>query len=134
MLTWGFIGVGNIAERIMHAFVRMPDMRVLAVNGRDPGKLRAFCTKWNIQRPYDSYDEMLADNDIDIIYIATPHIVHYDHTLKALRAGKHVLCEKPMAMSEAETESLVREACSANVFFMEGLWTRFFRLWSGCVS
>jgi predicted dehydrogenase len=110
----------------MHAFVQMPDMRVLAVNGRDPGKTRAFCAKWSIERPYDDFDAMLADRDIDIIYIATPHLVHHDNTARALRAGKHVLCEKPMAMSASETEDLVREARSAGVFLMEGLWTRFF--------
>jgi predicted dehydrogenase len=126
ILNWGFIGVGNIAERIMPAFLQVPDMRVIAVNGRDPGKTRVFCSKWNIKGVYDDYDAMLADPDINIVYIATPHLVHHEHTLKALRAGKHVLCEKPMAMSEAETADLAREARSAGVFLMEGLWTRFF--------
>jgi predicted dehydrogenase len=126
VLNWGFIGSGRIAERIMPAFLQIPDMHVLAVNGRDSGKSRAFCARWNIERVYDSLDEMLADSDIDIIYIATPHLVHHEHTVSALRAGKHVLCEKPMAMSGAETEDMAREARSAGVFLMEGLWIRFF--------
>lgn len=125
-MKWAFVGVGNIAERIMPAFRMVSGSEVLAAFGRSPEKVRGFCERWGIPRPYTDYAEMLRDADIEAVYIATPHIVHRDHAIAAIRMGKHILCEKPMAMSENETREIVEAARKQGIFLMEALWTRFF--------
>lgn len=128
-MRWGFVGTGKIAQRIMVAFELVPDAQVIAAYSRNVPAMHAFCDQWNIPKRYETVDELVNDPDVDIVYLATPHIVHYEHTVKALQAGKHVLCEKPMAMSRQETEALVALAREKGVFFMEALWTRFFPIY-----
>ena len=77
---------------------------------------------------YGSYEELVADPEVDIIYVATPHSHHYANTLLALRAGKHVVCEKPFTVNAEQTKILVRVAKENNLFLMEAVWTRFFPL------
>ena len=125
---WGFVGTGRIAERIMPSFRMLPQAEVVAAYSRNREAMDAFCKKWSIPKQYAELDDLLADPEIDIIYLATPHIVHFEHTRKALLAGKHVLCEKPMAMDAQETRVLVELAREKKVFFMEALWTKFFPL------
>lgn len=125
-MRWGFVGTGKIAQRIMVAFQLVPQAQVAAAYSRNREAMHAFCEQWSIPKCCDTVEELVSDPEVDIVYLATPHIVHYEHTAKALRAGKHVLCEKPMAMSQRETADLVKLAREKGVFFMEALWTRFF--------
>lgn len=125
-MHWGFVGTGKIAQRIMPAFRLVPEAQVVAAYSRNEAAMHAFCRQWDIPRPCQTVEELVDDPEVEVVYLATPHIVHYEHTTKALQAGKHVLCEKPMAMSRRETEALVALAREKGVFFMEALWTRFF--------
>lgn len=127
-MRWGFVGTGKIAQRIMVSFRLLPEEQVVAAYSRNIEAMHAFCDQWEVPKRYETVEELVKDPEIDIVYLATPHIVHYEHTAKALQAGKHVLCEKPMAMSKRETERLVALAREKGVFFMEALWTRFFPL------
>lgn len=77
---------------------------------------------------YGSYAELVADANVDIVYVATPHSHHFQNAMLALQAGKHVLCEKALTVTASQTKKLVAEARSRGVFFMEAVWTRFFPL------
>ena len=106
-LRWGFVGTGKIAQRIMVAFELVPEAEVVAAYSRNIKAMQEFCDQWEIPKRYETVDELVNDPEVDIVYLATPHIVHYEHTIKALQAGKHVLCEKPIAMSAQETQGMV---------------------------
>lgn len=128
-MRWGFIGTGRIAERIMPSFQMTIESRVTAAYTRRREQLDAFCDKWGITHRYDSIEALAASPQVDILYLATPHIVHLEHFRQAVKAGKPILCEKPMGMSAAETEEMVALAKQHGVFLMEGMWTRFFPLY-----
>lgn len=125
-MNWAVVGVGNIANVFMKAIQHIPEVKVLAAYGRDREKLNAFCDKWSIKERYTDYEQLYKQSNVSVIYLATPHIVHFEHTMSALEHGKHVLCEKPMAMSYQETEALVYTARKNKIFLMEAMWTRFF--------
>lgn len=125
-LRWGFVGTGKIAQRIMVAFELVPEAEVVAAYSRNIKAMQEFCDQWEIPKRYETVEELVNDPEVDIVYLATPHIVHYEHTIKALQAGKHVLCEKPIAMSAQETQGMVDLAREKGVFLMEALWSRFF--------
>lgn len=128
-MKWGFIGTGRIAERIMPAFAMVPGAEVVAAYTRNRERLDAFCDRWNISGRHDSIQALVNDPQVEMIYLATPHIVHLEHFRQAVLAGKPILCEKPMGMSAAETEEMVALAEQHNIFLMEGLWTRFFPIY-----
>lgn len=127
-MNWGFVGTGRIAERIMAAFALLPNSHVVAAYTRDPEKLDAFCTKWQVPHRCSSLEELANDPMVEIIYLATPHIVHAVHFRTIAAAGKPILCEKPMGMSLQETEEMISLARQKNFFLMEGLWTLCFPL------
>lgn len=128
-MRWGFIGTGRIAERIMKAFKLLPDSQVVAAYSRNRPAMTAFCDRWGIAGRYDTIEELAHDPAVEILYLATPHIVHLEHFRRALEAGKPVLCEKPMAMSAQETREMAGLARERGIFLMEGLWTRFFPIY-----
>jgi 1,5-anhydro-D-fructose reductase (1,5-anhydro-D-mannitol-forming) len=115
-MRWGILGAGEIAGRGMApALNRAADTRLVAAYNRSMDKAQAFCAKFNAQRPYDSIERMLADSDVDAVYIATPNHLHAEHAIAAARAGKHILCEKPMANSVADGERMMEAAAKHNV-------------------
>lgn len=123
-LGWGVMGTGRIASR----FVR--DMQnsgksVLAVGSRSLDPALLFATDLGIARAYGSYEELVADPDIDVIYVATIHPRHADCSAMALKAGKHVLVEKPFTLNAAEARALVDLASEKGLVLMEGMWTRY---------
>ena len=128
MINWGFLGLGRIANDFARCLRELPDARVAAAGSRDIAKAREFCGKYG-GKPYGGYEELAGDPDVDIIYVATLHHLHEAHTLLALRAGKHVLCEKPMALNEASAARMYGEAEKRGLFLMDGLWSRFFPAW-----
>lgn len=125
-MRWGFIGTGRIAERIMEAFALLPESQVTAAYSRNIPAMETFCDKWNIRGRYNRIEDLAADPEVDILYLATPHIVHLEHFRKAVTARKPILCEKPMGMSEEESREMTVLAEKQGIFLMEGLWTRFF--------
>lgn len=124
-LRWGVIGPGRIAEQFVSSLVNHSHQRVVAVASRDESRARAFAERFGITHAYGSVDAMLASPDIDVVYVATPHVFHRDGALAALHAGKHVLVEKPFAMNAEEAEEIARAAENAGLFVMEAMWPRF---------
>ncbi len=126
--TWNFgiIGPGKIANRFADAFQFVPGAKVYAIASRDKEKAAAFAAAHTIEKQYNSYEALVKDPAIDIIYIATPHPFHYEQSLLCLRNGKAVLCEKPLAINLKQVKEMVNASLKSKVFFMEGMWSRFF--------
>jgi xylose dehydrogenase (NAD/NADP) len=107
-LRWGIVGLGHWAtEAIAPAITRAADTRLVAVFRRNVGLIKEFSEKYEGVRIYDSLDKMLQDREIDVVYICTPHGLHHLHTIQAAEAGKHVMCEKPMALTVADAELMI---------------------------
>ena len=103
----------------------VPGARIAAVGSRTPGSAEAFAAgvrRRPTPRPHASYEALVADPDVDVVYIATPHALHLDNARLALEAGKHVLCEKPLTLNTAEAEEMVRLAGEHDRFLMEAMW------------
>ena len=102
---WGIMATGNIAGTMAEALALVDDAELLAVGSRTTASARKFADRFGIARAYGSYDDLLADPDVDIVYIATPNRLHADNIMAALDAGKHVLCEKPLTPSAAQSRA-----------------------------
>ncbi len=124
-LRWGILGTGWIAERFTDALRRSTRQSVMAVGSRSAASASEFASAHGIERAHGSYDALVGDPDVDVVYVATPHPFHLSGALLALEAGKHVLVEKPFALSAAEGERIAAAAAAHNVFSMEALWTLF---------
>lgn len=124
-IKWGIIGLGNIANQFATDLQLLDDAEIVAVASRNKDNANAFAQKYNCSKAYDSYDALFADDNVDIIYIATPHNSHAELSIKALENGKHVLCEKPMALSYNDAVRMIEASKKHNKFFMEAFWTRF---------
>ncbi len=122
---WGIIGTGGIAKAFAIDLQRLPDHKVAAVGSRSSHKGQAFASEFTDCHAYGSYQELVADPNIDGIYVATPHPTHVSSTLLALRAGKPVLCEKPFAVNSREAKLMIDTAREMNLTLMEAMWTRF---------
>lgn len=124
-LRWGIIGPGWIAERFVGAVQRNTAQTVLAVGSRGADRSAAFAAKHGIERSYGSYEALLADPDVDVVYVATPHNAHFPCARLAVAAGKHTVVEKPLALNASQAAELRDLAQSRGVFVMEALWTMF---------
>lgn len=124
-IKWGIIGLGNIAHQFAKDLLLIEDVELAAVASRDLDKSQEFAKNYNCNKAYDSYDDILNDVDVDIIYIATPHSSHASLTIKALQNNKHVLCEKPIALNYDDALQMIQASKANNKFFMEAFWTRF---------
>lgn len=125
MVRWGIIGTGNIANKFARAVKNADGGVAVAVASRSMDKSREFANKHGIENCFASYEELLCSDMIDAVYIALPHVYHTEYSIRALRAGKHVLSEKPIAVDCEELERLEKEQKSSGKFVMEALWTRF---------
>jgi predicted dehydrogenase len=127
-VRWGILSTANIGmQKVTPAIMASPHSEVVAIASRDLGKAQAAAANLRIPRAYGSYEELLADPEIDAIYNPLPNHLHVPMTLAAAKAGKHVLCEKPMAMSAAEAEQL-RE-CPPDRIVLEAFMIRFHPQW-----
>lgn len=124
----GIIGCGWIAEKMAITLQGMEKVEAYAIASRDLNKAEIFAQKWNFTRAYGSYEEMLDDELVDLVYIATPHSHHYAHTRLSLLKGKPVLCEKAFTANAKETEELLQLAKEKNLFLTEAIWTRYMPL------
>jgi len=131
--NWGIIAPGRIARNFAQGLNVVEGARLAAVASRNADRARAFVNEQaraeDNTRVYDNYADLVADQDIDAVYIANPHRFHYDAVRLALEAGKPVLCEKPLCVNAEQAETLVRLAEDQNVFLMEALWSRFLPVW-----
>ncbi|MDO4399811.1 MAG: Gfo/Idh/MocA family oxidoreductase [Coriobacteriia bacterium] len=122
---WGVIGTGIIACKFGEAIAALDDAEIIAVTNRTRAKADAFAERFAIETVYDTNAELLADERIDAVYVATLNIQHYDVVKEALLSGKNVLCEKPIVMQSEQVEELVAIAREQDVLLCENLWTRF---------
>lgn len=124
-IRWGIVGTGAIAHHFANGLKAAPDAELLAVGSRTQAKADAFGDEFGVPRRYESYEALVADPDVDVVYVSTPHQDHKASTLLCLEAGKHVLCEKPFAINVGEAREMVETARAEGLFLMEAMWTRF---------
>lgn len=124
-IKWGILGPGKIARKFAQDLLLFPDAEIYAVASRDIGRAASFAAEFNVSRKYGSYHELAQDPEVDIIYIATPHVFHYEQALLCLNAGKNIICEKPFGMNAREVSAISELAWERGLFAMEGIWTRF---------
>ena len=126
ILRWGILASGKICHDFCLALKTLPDARIVAVGARSLESAQKFGTTLGIPRQYGSYDELVRDPEVDIVYVGSMHHNHVAHSLLALRAGKHVVCEKPMALNADDAAQVLAEARKRKLFFVQGVWSRFF--------
>jgi predicted dehydrogenase len=124
-IRWGVVGPGRIAENVIGDFAVVDGARPVAVASRSLDRARAFADRHGVDRAHGSYAEILADPDVDVLYVATPHPQHHALALGALRAGKALLVEKAFTATTAGAAEVVDLARETGVFVMEAMWTRF---------
>ncbi|MGO4595200.1 Gfo/Idh/MocA family protein [Leifsonia sp. 2TAF2] len=124
-LRWGVLGPGGIAADFTDALHRHSRQRVVAAGSRSAERAAAFAAAHGVERSHGSYEALVADPEVDVVYVATPHSEHLEHALLAIAAGKNVLIEKPMAVTAAQARQIVAAARGAGVFAMEAMWTRY---------
>ncbi len=128
-IRWGIIATGAIASKFAQACRfecdRSGISELYAVASRDEVKSLNFANTWNIPVSYASYEELLADPEVDVVYIATPHSMHAPLSYSALQSGKAVLCEKPVSLQRDELEPVIALARQKKLFFMEAMWMKF---------
>jgi len=122
-LRWGILGTGWIAEKFTGSLRRNTQQQVVAVGSRSVASAKEFADRVGIGRAHGSYDDLVADPEVDVVYVATPHNFHQRHALLALDAGKHVLVEKPIALNAAEASEIAARAAEQGVYCAEALWT-----------
>ena len=127
-LNWAMVGTGLMAELILNDFALADGTNLCALISRDPAKAEARLKEFNIEAKALTFEQALADEAIDVIYVASPHSEHYAQAKAALEAGKHVLVEKAFGMSAAEAIELDALAKSKDRFLMEAMWTKFLPL------
>ena len=130
VIKLGIIGAGWIADKMAETLtgLKNPEIIPYAISSRDLSKAQAFAAHWGIQKAYGSYEEMLADPEVNLVYIATPHSHHYAHAKLAIEAGKPVLCEKAFTANAREAEELIALAEQRGIFITEAIWTRYMPL------
>ena len=124
-IKWGIVGLGGIAHDFVKDLLLVQDTSIAAVASRTLEKAKNFAQKYGVSKAYGSYTELFQDPEVDIVYIATPHDSHTALSVEAMDAGKHVLCEKPLAVNEIQVKNIIAAARRNQVFMMEAFWTRF---------
>jgi len=125
-IRWGILGCARIAERaLIPAFRAAADAELIGIAARDEKRARAWAAKFAIEKAHKDYASLLEDPDIDAVYIPLPNHLHAEWTIRAAAAGKHVLCEKPLALTEAEVRMMFRACDRAKVLLMEAFMYRF---------
>jgi predicted dehydrogenase len=123
--NWGILGAARIANKFAEGLKVLPNAKCYAVAARSLERAEIFKEKNGFEKACGSYEEMLADPKVDVVYVATTNNLHFEHTMLCLEAGKAVLCEKPFASNAAQVEKMIAKAREKNVFLMEALWSRF---------
>ncbi|MGA8258267.1 MAG: Gfo/Idh/MocA family oxidoreductase [Nocardioides sp.] len=121
-VRWGVLATGKIARRFATELALVPDAELVAVGSRSQASAGSFAATHG-GRAHTGYDSLVADPNVDVVYVASPHGQHLEHARLALQAGKHVLCEKPLTVTVAQAEALMSVAREHDRFLMEGMWT-----------
>ncbi|MEM6316667.1 MAG: Gfo/Idh/MocA family oxidoreductase [Bacteroidota bacterium] len=122
-INWGILGAGKIAGKFARDLATLPDANLYAVGSRNLAKAESFAEELGFQKAYGSYEQLLQDLDLQIVYIATPHVFHCENTLLCLQHKKAVLCEKPFAINSSEVQKMIALSQDKNIFLMDALWT-----------
>lgn len=125
ILNWGIVSTGRICDQFTSDLKYVTGAKATAVAARKSKDAKSFAHKHDLEKAYEGYQALFDDVDIDVIYIGTPHIFHFQHAYDAIKAGKHVLCEKPITISVAQMKELSDFARSKGVLLMEAMWTYF---------
>ncbi|THG31639.1 Gfo/Idh/MocA family protein [Naasia lichenicola] len=125
VVRWAIVGTGGIARRTLGDLRLTENAEVVAVCSRKQETADAFAAETGIGRAYGDFDALLGDDDVDALYIGIPHGKHFEYAQRALRAGKHVLCEKPLTMTADEARELQALARENGVFLMEAMWMKY---------
>ena len=121
----GIIGAGHIAGKVSKTLKQMSEVRCYAVAARELWRAAAFAGENGFEKSYGSYESLVSDPDVELVYVATPHSFHYPHVKLALEHGKHVLCEKSFMMNAREAEELTALARQKGLLLAEAIWTRY---------
>ncbi|MCK4375938.1 MAG: Gfo/Idh/MocA family oxidoreductase [Candidatus Brocadiae bacterium] len=124
-IRWGILGTGSIAQKFALGLSFLEDAELRAVGSRAQQTADAFAEKWDIPHRHASYAALAQDPDVDVVYVATPHPMHKGNSILCMRAGKAVLCEKPLTINARQAEEVIACAQERGVFLMEAMWTRF---------
>ncbi len=123
-INWGILGCGKIARKFA-LDLSLSDGRLYACASSNPERAKAFASEFGASEWFDNYESLVKCIEIDVIYIATPHSFHHDHSILCIQHGKHVLCEKPIAINVSQLENMMIVSRQNNVFLMEAMWTAF---------
>ncbi len=123
-IKWGIISTGHISGRFAEALKILPEAELMAVASININTAKKFAVKYDIQKAYGSYQELADDPEIDVVYIGTPHIFHFDNSVMCMKNGKSVLCEKAFTINAHEAKEMARIAREENVFLMEAMIPR----------
>ncbi len=121
----GILGAGNIARKLAYTMSQLEEVECYAVASRSLENAQNFATEYGFEKAYGSYEEMLEDDNVELVYIATPHSHHYGHMKLCIEAGKHVLCEKAFTVNEKQAREVFRLAKENDVLVTEAIWTRY---------
>jgi predicted dehydrogenase len=124
-IRWGVLGCGGIAAKFAHSIAVVENQQLIAAASNTPDKAKQYAEVHNVELWFDSYNALLQQSAVDAVYVANTHNFHFETVSSALRAGKHVVCEKPLAVNAGEVTMLIDIAQQAGCFLMEGMWTRF---------
>ena len=119
------LGAGSIARQMAYTISNMDNVDAYAVAARDFERAEKFAKEYGFEKAYGSYEAMLKDENVDLVYIATPHSHHYEHSMLCLNHGKHVLCEKAFTANAKQAEEVLKLAESKKLLITEAIWTRY---------
>lgn len=122
---WGILAPGKMSAKFTRGLKLLDNVELYAVGSRDIDRSKKFAEEFGFKKYYGSYEELAADTEVDIIYIASPHSHHHEHVMLCLKNRKAVICEKALALNSPEVKEMIAEAVKQQVFFMEALWPPF---------
>ena len=121
----GILGAGNISRKVAPALVSLPEIECWAVASRELAKAEAFAREFGFTKAYDSYEALLSDPEVELVYVATPHSHHFAHMMLCLEHGKNVICEKAFTMNATQAKAVLAAAKQRGLYVAEAIWTRY---------
>jgi len=121
----GILGAGNISSKVAPTMAALPEIECYAVSSRNLQKAEEFAREFGFEKAYGSYEEMLRDPDVELVYVATPHSHHFEHMMLCLEYGKSILCEKAFTLNADQARQVQQAAAEKGVFVAEAIWPRY---------
>ena len=123
-IRWGILGTGGMAHNFAEALMEVEDAQLIAIASRSQSSAEQFGDQFSIPLRYAGYEKLITGNEVEVVYIATPHSQHKDLSIRCLQAGKAVLCEKPFTLNLQQAQEVISLANEKKLFLMEAMWTR----------